>query len=166
MRAPTLVLALLLLPTAASAGQRPWAVCAAAGAGVPVPSNRVTTRGTLTIGLERAVWGRLGVSLSGRLGLAEIATDLAVEAGPSLRLAEWRGLRLLAVARAGYAAIHVDKLGRTLWTGALLLSPGIEASYALGGRLELRAAPLGFTLFHNEIWVPSWEPRLGLALRF
>ena len=160
----SVLVAVLLLPCAAHA-ERPWAVSAAAGAALPIPSNRVTTRGTVDLALERTVWGRLGIELGARLGLAEIATDLSVMAGASLRLAQWRRLRLRARGGLGYAAIRVDKLGHTLWTEALVLSSGVELSHSIGQRLELRFAPLSFSFYYNALWIPSWEPGAGRARR-
>jgi hypothetical protein len=165
MRALALLLALPGLAQAADV-EPAWAAAALAGADVPIPSNRVTTRGALALTLERDIWRRLGLRLALHASRAEIATDLRVTAGATLRLLGWRGLRLRATAEAGYAAIRVDKHDVALWTGALVLAPGIELGWSLSRLLELRAAPLAFSLFWNELWISAWAPRLGLALRW
>jgi hypothetical protein len=162
MRAGPLVLLLLALPARAS--ERPWAAAALGGATVPIPSNRVTTRGTLALSLERLIWRRIGLRLGVQVGQAEISTDLGVAAGPTLRLLRLRRLRLRATALVGYSAMHVHKHDTTLWTGALALSPGLELAYRLGRLFELRAAPLCLAFYWNELWLAAWTPGLGLAV--
>ena len=161
-----LLLALRALAHAGPPLEPAWAASALAGADVPIPSNRVTTRGALTLTLDRSLWRRLGLRLALQLGKAEIATDLGATAGATLRLLGWRGLRLRATAQAGYTVIRVDKHDAVLWTGALVLAPGLELGWVLSRRLELRAAPLTFSFLWNELWIPAWTPRLGLALRW
>jgi hypothetical protein len=101
-----------------------------------------------------------------RLGLSRISTDLAASGGAGFRFV-LGPLLITAGGRVGYVAMHVDKgsLG-SLWTGALLISPGVSLSYPLGERFELRARVLTVSLYYNDLWIVGWEPSMGLGVRF
>lgn len=172
----TLVLSLICVQAAAAPRPvtlssaptlRPWALLAEGGMLVPVPSNSQTLRGTVGLAASRLLLrSHLELELGFRVGLSQISTDLAASARAGFRFS-LGPLHLSPGARLGYVAMRVSKGGLgTLWTGALLINPGVDLSFGLTRHLELRARLLSVTAYYNDQWVMSWEPSVGMGWRF
>jgi hypothetical protein len=173
-----LVVPLLLLTTTVASAAPPvvvdqaptprhWSLLVEGGMLVPFPSNSQTLRGTVGLAASRLLLDqRLELELGLRLGLSHISTDIAASARAGFRFS-LGPLQLTPGARLGYVAIRVSKgaLG-TLWTGALLINPGLDLSLGLTRYLELRARLLSVSAYYNDQWVLSWEPSMGAGWRF
>lgn len=160
------LLSLALLGSGVAWADPLWSVSVEGGSTLPFPFNRNTVRGTVGVTADRTLWELVDLGLGVRVGMAEIATDVAVTARARLRLQ--RGvLAFLFGVRAGYAAIHVDRgeLG-SLWTGALLIAPTSQVSLAFTDWLDVSITALTLSFYWNRLLIVAFEPTLSLDLRF
>jgi len=140
-----------------------WGASADLGVGLDAASFRPRLRGAL--GVRRALGSRLEAALAFTLGSAEESLDLGANASGAVCFRPWR-LTLALGWRLGVSGFHVNRPVGSVWTAALVTGPLFELRYPLGSRLELRAAPLDVFFLWNDLWMASWEPRVGLAYRF
>jgi hypothetical protein len=141
-----------------------WIVAVSGGAALPFPSNRLTTRGVVSLSLARVGWRLHEVEVSLGAGFSELAKEVTTSARYGLRLSVWR-LTFSLGARLGHIATHVSKELGELWTHALVVEPGAVVSVRVWRRVELRAAVPGFAFHWNDLWLTRWEPSLGVGVR-